>query len=116
MVGISDKREYCHEDEDEDLLKDISSKTFDKIYKVACKGIADKKKRAEEFSKIREKYLDFTLHLLKANEIKNILIYEEFLSGNIYENIGKNFLYNDIHYNAEGNKIIANTLIQALKE
>ena len=65
---------------------------------------------------IREKYLDFTLPLLKTNEIKNIVIYEEFLSGNIYENIGKNFLYNDIHYNAEGNKIIANTLIQALKE
>lgn len=65
---------------------------------------------------IREKYLDFTLPLLKANEIKNIVIYEEFLSGNIYENIGKNFLYNDIHYNAEGNKIITNSLIQALKE
>ena len=54
--------------------------------------------------------------MLKENKIKNIVIYEEFLSGNIYENIGKNFLYNDIHYNAEGNKIIANTLIQALKE
>ena len=37
LVGISDKREYCHEDEDEDLLKDISSKTFDKIYKVGFK-------------------------------------------------------------------------------
>ena len=60
LVGISDKREYCHEDEDENLLNDITSKTFDKIYKVACKGIADKKKRAEEFSKIREKYLEET--------------------------------------------------------
>ena len=39
-------------------MKDITSKTFDKIYKVACKGIADKKKRAEEFSKIKEEYLD----------------------------------------------------------
>ena len=58
MVGISDKREYSHEDSDEDLLKDITSKTFDKIYKIACKGISDKKKRAEEFSKIREKYLE----------------------------------------------------------
>ena len=58
LVGISDKREYSHEDTDEDLLKDITSKTFDKIYKIACKGIADKKKRAEEFSKIREKYLE----------------------------------------------------------
>ena len=56
--GCIEKREYSHEESDEDLLKDITSKTFDKIYKVACKGIADKKKRAEEFSKIKEEYLD----------------------------------------------------------
>ncbi len=56
--GDIEKREYSHEESDEDLLKDITSKTFDKIYKVACKGIADKKKRAEEFSKIKEEYLD----------------------------------------------------------
>ena len=56
--GGIEKREYSHEESDEDLLKDITSKTFDKIYKVACKGIADKKKRAEEFSKIKEEYLD----------------------------------------------------------
>ena len=56
--GGIEKREYSHEESDEDLLKDITSKTFDKIYKVACKGIADKKKRAEEFSKIKDEYLD----------------------------------------------------------
>ena len=56
--GGIEKREYSHEESDEDLLKDITSKTFDKIYKVACKGISDKKKRAEEFSKIKEEYLD----------------------------------------------------------
>ena len=56
--GGIEKREYSHEESDEDLLKDITSKTFNKIYKVACKGIADKKKRAEEFSKIKEEYLD----------------------------------------------------------
>ena len=58
LVGNEDKREYSHEDSDENLLKDVTSKTFDKIYKIACKGIADKKKRAEEFSKIREEYLE----------------------------------------------------------
>ena len=58
LVGNEDKREYSHEDSDESLLKDVTSKTFDKIYKIACKGIADKKKRAEEFSKIREEYLE----------------------------------------------------------
>ena len=58
LVGNEDKREYSHEDSDDSLLKDVTSKTFDKIYKIACKGIADKKKRAEEFSKIREEYLE----------------------------------------------------------
>ena len=58
LVGNEDKREYSHEDSDENLLKDVTSKTFDKIYKIACKGIADKKKRAEEFSKIKEEYLE----------------------------------------------------------
>lgn len=66
--------------------------------------------------KLRNKYLDFILPLLKVNELKTHVIYNEFLSGNIYENIGKNFLYNDIHYNSDGNKIITNSLINILKE
>ena len=58
LVGSKEKREYSHESSDEDLLKDVALKTFDKIYKIACKGIADKKKRAEEFSKIKDEYLE----------------------------------------------------------
>jgi len=66
--------------------------------------------------KIRDRYLNFILPLLKNNKIQTIIIYDEFLSDNIYESIGKNFLYNDIHYNAEGNKIIVNSLIKKLKK
>ena len=58
LVECNEKREYSHEESDEDLLKDVTSKTFDKIYKVACKGITNKKKRAEEFYKIKEEYLE----------------------------------------------------------
>jgi len=58
LVGSNEKREYSHEESDEDLLKDVTKKTFDKIYQVACMGIADKKKRAEEFHKIKEEYLE----------------------------------------------------------
>ena len=65
--------------------------------------------------KIRKKYLEFIIPLLNENEIKNISVYQDFLDGNIYENIGKNFLYNDIHYNKNGNKIIINNLIKFLK-
>ena len=66
--------------------------------------------------KIRDRYLNFILPLLKNNKIQTIIIYDEFLSDNIYESIGKNFLFNDIHYNAEGNKIIVNSLIKKLKK
>ena len=65
--------------------------------------------------KIRKKYLKFIIPLLNENEIKNISVYQDFLDGNIYENIGKNFLYNDIHYNKNGNRVIVNNLIKYFK-
>ena len=65
--------------------------------------------------KIRKKYLEFIIPLLNENEIKNISVYQDFLDGNIYENIGKNFLYNDIHYNKNGNRVIVNNLIKYFK-
>ena len=65
-------------------------------------------------AKIRKKYLDFVIPLLNENEIKNISVYQDFLDGNIYENIGKKFLYNDIHYNKNGNRVIVNNLIKYL--
>ena len=39
---------------------------------------------------------------------------EDFLKGNIYKNIGKSYLYNDIHFNKYGNEIIVNNLIKNL--
>ncbi len=67
-------------------------------------------------SKIRKKYLKFIVPLLQKNNIQNISIYEDFLKGNIYENIGKNYLFNDIHFNNNGNRIIANNLINSLNK
>ena len=64
--------------------------------------------------KIRKKYLEFIIPLLNENEIKNISVYQDFLDGNIYENIRKKFLYNDIHYNKNGNRVIVNNLIKYL--
>ena len=72
LIGGNEKREYSHEDSDLNLLEDIKTKTFDKIYKVASKGISDKMMRAEAFNDIRDKYLeeykddeDFNEHLFK---------------------------------------------------
>ena len=50
-------REYSHEKSDEDLKKDIHDKTYEDLYKIAAKGISDRKKRGEAFSEVREKYL-----------------------------------------------------------
>ena len=60
---------------------------------------------------IRKKYLEFIIPLLNENNIKNLSVYDKFLEGNIYKNIGKYYLYNDIHFNKNGNKIIVNQLI-----
>jgi len=65
-------------------------------------------------SEIRKRYLDFIVPLLKKNDIKYISTYDDFLKGNIYKNIGKSYLYNDIHFNKYGNEIIVNNLIKNL--
>ena len=65
---------------------------------------------------IREKYLEFIIPLLNENEINNLSVYEGFLKGNIYESIGKNYLYNDIHFNKNGNQVIVNELLRKINQ
>jgi len=50
-------RDYSHEKSDEELKKDIHNKTYKDLYKIAEKGIANKKKRGDAFNEVREKYL-----------------------------------------------------------
>ncbi len=54
-VGKTVKREYCHEENDEDLRKDVRNKCYDKVYAVAKSGKA-KHERSEAFEKIVEEY------------------------------------------------------------
>ena len=63
---------------------------------------------------IRKKYLEFIIPLLNKNKINSLSVYDGFLKGNIYENIGKNYLYNDIHFNKNGNQIIVNKLLEKI--
>ena len=65
---------------------------------------------------IRNKYLEFIIPLLNENKINSLSVYEEFLVGNIYESIGKNYLYNDIHFNRNGNKVIVNELLKIVNQ
>ncbi len=56
-LGI-EKREYCHEVNDEELRKDIHDKCYDKAYKIAQAGCADKHWRQDQFDAICKEYIE----------------------------------------------------------
>ena len=56
-AGKTKKREYCHEENDEDLKKDIWSKTYDKVYVVASSCNTDKHSRIENFEAVKAEYI-----------------------------------------------------------
>ncbi len=56
-VGKTVKREYCHEENDEDLRQDVWNKCYDKAYAVAASENTNKHEREANFSAIRDEYL-----------------------------------------------------------
>jgi polyribonucleotide nucleotidyltransferase len=56
-VGKTVKREYHHEENDEDLKTDIWAKTYDKVYALATACNADKHSRAENFEAVKAEYI-----------------------------------------------------------
>ncbi|PLX11985.1 MAG: polyribonucleotide nucleotidyltransferase [Marinilabiliales bacterium] len=59
MVSTANpKREYSHENNDEDLKIKVKEATYDKTYQLALAGNADKHKRTEGFQAIREEFLE----------------------------------------------------------
>ncbi len=52
------KREYNHETNDPELKEKVHEATYDKCYKIALSGIADKHKRTEAFNSIRDEFLE----------------------------------------------------------
>ena len=63
----------------------------------------------------RENYLDFMTNSFENKNIKYINLYDAFLKDNPYETISKNFIFNDIHYNSSGYKIIADNFFKKIK-
>lgn len=57
-VGKTEKREYCHEENDEELKKDIWDKTYDKVYALATSCNADKQSRTENFEAVKAEYIE----------------------------------------------------------
>ena len=62
----------------------------------------------------RNNFLNFMQNGLKKNNIPYINTYDIFLSSNPYQKISENFIFNDIHYNANGYKLIADFLFERL--
>ncbi len=70
MVGSTKKREYCHEQNDEDLRKKVWDETYSKCYALASTG-ADKKTRSEGFENIKKEFLaQFT----EENPVNGMLV------------------------------------------
>ncbi|HDZ41361.1 MAG TPA: polyribonucleotide nucleotidyltransferase [Bacteroidetes bacterium] len=73
MVGAT-KREYSHEENDEELKKKVRDETYDKLYKAVSKKIADKHLRSEEMEKIKE---DFMSQFTEEDEV-NVLLADKY--------------------------------------
>jgi polyribonucleotide nucleotidyltransferase len=56
-VGSTVKREYCHEESDEDLKKKVWAETYDKTYELVCEGCTDKHLRGERVAAIEAEFL-----------------------------------------------------------
>lgn len=66
------KREYCHENNDEELRKEIWDLCYQKVYDVARQCNADKHLRASLFSQVKADYIA-TLSEEKATEKKSLI-------------------------------------------
>ncbi len=70
-VGATVKREYSHEDKDDELRKKVWNETYDKCYQTARSLISDKHKREEAFEAVVEEFLtQFT----EENEVDETLV------------------------------------------
>jgi polyribonucleotide nucleotidyltransferase len=56
-AGKTVKRVYCHEENDEDLKKDIWDKTYAKAYALATSCNTDKHSRVENFEAVKAEYI-----------------------------------------------------------
>ncbi|MDR0969434.1 MAG: polyribonucleotide nucleotidyltransferase [Lentimicrobiaceae bacterium] len=52
------KREYCHENNDEELREDIAKNCYQACYDIAMEGNPNKHSRSENFEAVLEKYLE----------------------------------------------------------
>ena len=70
-IGSTVKREYCHEENDEDLKKRVWDETYEKCYQTAKSLTADKRKREEAFETVIN---DFLAQFTEEDEVNEVLV------------------------------------------
>jgi polyribonucleotide nucleotidyltransferase len=70
-VGTTVKREYCHEENDEDLKKKVWDETYQKCYLTAKAGTSDKHKREDVFEAVIN---DFLSQYTEENPVDETLV------------------------------------------
>jgi polyribonucleotide nucleotidyltransferase len=70
-VGTTVKREYCHEENDEDLKKKVWDETYQKCYLTAKAGTSDKHKREDIFDAVIN---DFLSQYTEENPVDETLV------------------------------------------
>jgi len=70
-IGSTIKREYCHEENDEDLKKRVWDETYEKCYQTAKSLTADKRKREEAFETVIN---DFLAQFTEEDEVNEVLV------------------------------------------
>ncbi len=58
MVGKTEKRSYCHEENDEKLREQIRRECYQKVYDIAASQNPNKHERSEAFQKIVQEFLE----------------------------------------------------------
>lgn len=74
-VGATVKREYSHENSDEELEAKIKEFAYDKFYDIAGQKIANKNKRKELFNGVEEEFME---SLPEEHEYDTFLIHKYF--------------------------------------
>ena len=59
-------------------------------------------------------YLNSVIPKLKENNINYLNVYPKFFIGDLYKNIDNFYIYNDIHYNKHGNKLLADIIFDEI--
>jgi polyribonucleotide nucleotidyltransferase len=90
MVGKTVKREYCHEENDEDLKKRIRAELYDKVYAVA-KSFMPKHERTDAFAKLKE---DFMLTIPEEEREEKAIMVERYYH-EVEKDAMRNMILND---------------------